>query len=353
MDKYNTCGLPMKLISLLSGLNPSTISRFVQAHELKPMGELNKRNSRYSINNTRKILSDLYTSKHSPRRDKSVLSFYNFKGGTGKTSISYQIATHIALCGYKVLVIDADPQGHLSTSLGFNFNENYFTLYDGLINNIEPDKIIKNVFEGLDCIPSNLSLTRIEMKLNELPRRELRLEDYLTKTKDRYDYVIFDTNPTISHLNRNILNFTDILNIVCETHPFSINGLKLLMEDIKTFYENMKEQLPEIMIIPNKYEDRASSSLEAMTALSKFWGEYLMKDFAVRKSEDYPRSAKEQLPIGFFCKVNSIAFADIADIIKELIKRSEIKQEELKTTGDSAEDEANSNKDLSQDIMIA
>ena len=94
----------------------------------------------------------------------------------------------------------------------------------------------------------------------------------------------------------------------------------------------MKTRLPLVAIIPNKYEDRASSSLEAMTALSKFWKDYLIKDFAVRRSEDFPKAARDQLPISFFCKVNSIAFEDISDLTREIIKRSAMQNENLKLT---------------------
>ena len=70
---------------------------------------------------------------------KKKFAFYNFKGGTGKTSICFQVATHIALMGYNVLVIDTDPQGHLSTSCGFPNDDSFLTLYDFLIRKINSD----------------------------------------------------------------------------------------------------------------------------------------------------------------------------------------------------------------------
>jgi chromosome partitioning protein len=86
-----------------------------------------KRNLRYSVEQARNII---FANIKKSTINKKRHAFYNFKGGTGKTSICYQVSSHIALLGYKVLVIDADPQGHLSTSCGLYSDENHFTLYE-------------------------------------------------------------------------------------------------------------------------------------------------------------------------------------------------------------------------------
>ena len=121
-----------------------------------------------------------------------IHSFYNFKGGTGKTTICYQVATHLALCGYKVLVIDADAQGHLTVSFGYIDNLDMPTLYDGLINNRALNELIIPIFEGLDLIPGNLSLTNIDVRLREMHRQEDVLKRYMNPLKDKYDFIIFD-----------------------------------------------------------------------------------------------------------------------------------------------------------------
>lgn len=316
---YQNCGLPLIIMSKILELNPSTLTRFCQSQNLIPTLTQNtsKRNSRFSIKDTRQILRNYISSKIGV--DKKVLSFYNFKGGTGKTSLCFQVSSFLSLCGFKVLVVDADPQGHLSSSLRIDPTEGNLTLFDGVINKINVERIIKNVFDGLDCIPSNLSLTRLETSLSNLPRREEQIKFYLEGVKKEYDYIIFDTNPNISHLNRNILTFSDLLCIVCETQPYSILGMQLLMDDLDDFFNRMKLDKPDILVIPNKYEDRMSSSLEAMTVLKKNWGDFLMQDFAVRKSEDFPKSARDKMPFGFFCRTNSIALEDVRDIVKHVI----------------------------------
>lgn len=321
-------GLTAKFISVLGGVNQSTISRAIQSKKSetarKENSKSSKRNVRYTIFESRHILSEFVKQKYPISKNRRVHSFYNFKGGTGKTTICYQVATHLSLCGYKVLVVDADAQGHLTASFGYIDNLDMPTLYDGLVNNRSLKDITIQIFEGLDLIPGNLSLTNIDIRLREMHRQEDVLRRYMVSLRDHYDFIIFDCNPSMSSLNRNILNFSDVLDIVCETHPYSINGMKLMMDDLNRFYRIMEnETTPEILVIPNKYEDRSSLSAEAMSALHKYYNQYLVPNFAVRKSEDFPRSARDQLPLSFFCKSNSNAFEDISDLIKIIISKSE------------------------------
>lgn len=318
MILVNTLGLPQTTMALMAGAGRHSISRYVNTHKFSPLPQEQKKTMRYSLDDVRSILMGLFTNQFQVK--ENVLSFYNFKGGTGKTSLCYQVSTHLALYGFNVLVIDADPQAHLTTSLQMSTNGNESTLFDIMYGTTNIKDAIKPVFPGLDCIPSNLSLTKIETFLNSLPKREERVKMLLNDLKKEYDYIIFDTNPSISHLNRNIMTFTDLLNIVCETQPYSLNGMKILMEDNKTFYDSMQISPPKYLIIPNKYEDRASSSAEAMTALRQYYGEYLIADFAIRKSEDINASAKYRLPLAFFAKSNSNALADVIELIHDLIK---------------------------------
>lgn len=322
MIDYSKYGATQKTIASLARLTSSSVSRWFAKNSVQPIIRYKEssRNLRYSISDTRNFFIDGGIPSSLIKKN-IVLSFYNFKGGTGKTSICYQVSTHLAIMGFNVLVIDADPQGHLSTSLGFDNNHNYPTLSDVVNDTVSIEDAIKNIFPGLDCIPSNLALTRLEVSLNDLPKREERLKILIEKIKSQYDFVIFDTNPTISHLNRNVLVCSDHISIICETQPYSLNGLKILMEDMVKFFKNMQISLPDILVVPNKYEDRSSNCAEAMTVLRQFYGAYMVSDFAIRKSEDITTSAKQSLPLALFARANSIALEDISDLIDSLLNR--------------------------------
>lgn len=328
MDDFSKDGLTQVTMSLIAGVAPATISRHIQSLGVKPLPTQNKRNLRYSIADSRSIVknvSGISTIK------KKVHAFYNFKGGTGKTSICYQVATHLSFMGYKTLVIDSDPQAHLTSSLGVENFVRLETLYDCIVKERNIEDIIIPVFSGLDLIPSNLSLTRLEPELNNMARREERLSIAISPIKDMYDFILIDTNPTISILNRNVIVFSDCLDVVAETHPFSLSGLKYLIEDLDKFYSQMQLSSRLFNVIPNKYEDRSSNSAEAMSVLRKYYDDSMKQDFAVRKSEEIINSSKISKPLALFVKKNSIALEDILELTKHVISISkEVSNEEDK-----------------------
>jgi chromosome partitioning protein len=307
-------GLVQRTMAVLSNVSAATISRYISANNLKPFDKTLAKNQRFPIAVSRGIIRNI-ANLQKQNILKKKFAFYNFKGGVGKTSLCFQISSHIALMGYNVLVIDADPQAHLSTSFGFSYDNNYLTLYDMLIRGEPFNDVKKTIFEGFDCIPSNISLTRLEDGLSQIKNKSEQLSLSFIDIEKKYDFIFIDTNPTISLLNRNVVTFSDVINVVCETQPYSLNGLKLLLEDLEKFYMHMKITPKDINIIPNKYEDRSSSSAEAMTALRDFYGEYTKKDFAIRKSEDINTSAKLGKPLALFAKRNSIALEDIVELI--------------------------------------
>lgn len=323
MFMYENMGLNTKLMTVLSGMNNSTVSRAVKDLSLRPIDESKKRNYRFSIGDCRRVLKPLVSERHPIDKSKSVQAFYNFKGGVGKTTLCYQVATHLAFCGYRVLAVDTDQQGNLSVSFGLSQNMNNPTLYDGIDKNINPQDLVVNIFEGMDLIPGNISLVQLEKKLNDRTRREYVFQRYLSELFSEYDFVFFDCNPSVSQVNRNILNVCGRLNIVAETHPNCLSAMPIVIKDTIAFFEELDKPLLDISVIPSKYEDRSSTSAEAISFLNQEYPQWVIPEFAVRKSEDFLKSSRDQIPVGFFCKVNSIAYEDITDLSKYIISASE------------------------------
>ena len=317
---FEDLGVTQKIIARLCDFDQSTVSRWLMKNDIKAINREKTTHLRYSIEDAQAFMRSTL-SEPSMFKACQVISFYNFKGGTGKTSLCYQISFHLALIGFRVLVIDADPQGHLSTSYGFQGTYDFPTLADALNGTVRISECIHSICSGLDVIPSNLSLTRSETILNDLPRREERIKSLIGELKNNYDLIIFDSNPNISLLNRNILVASDLLCLVCETQPYSLNGMKLLIEDMKRFYSNMEMSEPNILVIPNKYEDRSSSSAEAMTVLRQYYEAYMIPDFAIRRSEDIINSSKLSLPLALFVRHNSNALADVIDLMKMIVTK--------------------------------
>lgn len=316
----NSIFLTQRIMAEISKEHPSTINRYVASNNISHIETGGRRNLKYSIKNSVKIMSYFIAQKK--KAQKKVWGFYNFKGGTGKTSLCFQISSLLALYGYKVLVIDVDPQGNLSNSMGFDISENFLTLYDVITKGIPASEAIREVFPGYYCLPSNIACSRFDMELSMMGKREEQFKMRLQSLKEEFDFILFDTNPNISFIIRNILMFCDLLCVPCETQSYSISALSVLFEDMSSFFDVMNESSPEVIVVPNKYEERYGSSAEAMTILRKNFYDYLIPDFAVRKAEDFNIAAKEGLPLPCVAKKNSIALLDIVELTQHLLTRT-------------------------------
>lgn len=308
------------MIAHLCGSSPNTVSRVAASQQVESIDLSSSYNKRYDITSTRRITDFLYATNKRPIYQQCNV-FYNFKGGTGKTSICYQVATHLALLGFKVLALDLDPQAHLS--LAMQVPEDYAgpTIYDILVQGLPLQKSLLPIFPGLDLLPANISMTRIEVPLSGKLKREEKLLISLEPIRSLYDFIVIDTNPTISTLNMNALVASDRVNVVCETQPFSLSGLRVLVDEISSFYEDMKLN-PNFCIIPNKYEIKTATAQEVLGAIRSEYGDSVISA-VVRKVEEINISAKRKLPLSGFCKTKSVALEDIMDLVHELVKQTQ------------------------------
>jgi len=307
------------MIAQLCQTTPLIVSRYILSKKINHIQDTNYHTKPYSLSVAREITNSIYANNKRNILQKTHV-FYNFKGGTGKTSMCYQVATHLSVLGFRVLCLDLDPQGHLSNVMNIPEDWSGPTIYDVVINGINIEDAIVNVLPGLDLIPSNISVTRIEVPLNSKNKREEKLKIILDPLKEFYDFIVMDCNPTISTLNLNALVACDRLNIVCETQPFSLNGLGVFIEEMNQFFNDMALK-PNYCIIPNKYEIKTATAQEVLGALRSNYGSHVLGS-VVRKSEDINIAAKKRLPISAFCKSRSTAFEDVMDLVHELVQQS-------------------------------
>lgn len=309
-----------RTIARILDASPATVNRVVTSNKLSTIKESgNGKVKKYDLESTRRIAENILKNQRIPILHK-INIFYNFKGGTGKTSLCYQVASNLSVLGYKVLAIDLDPQGHLSSAFRIGEEIDHYTMYDVLINGIDLNEAIVNIMPGLDLIPANISMTRIDVPLSTKTKREEKLRLLLEPIKEKYDFVLIDTNPTLSTLNLNALVAADRVNVVCETQPFSLAGLRVLVSEMLQFYADM-HILPNFGIIANKYESKTASSQEILGSLRTEYRDQVM-DTVVRKCEDINVSAKKRLPICAFANKHSVAFEDLLDLTREIIKHA-------------------------------
>jgi len=198
------------------------------------------------------------------------IAILNFKGGTGKTTTAVNLSYALSLKNYKVLIVDCDPQGTVSSWLGVN-PEN--TLYDLLIGEARLEDCICQVGSKLDIIASNRYLARIELKLAEEKDIEKVFSKKL-KSLGRYDFVFLDCPPSFSILNLNALEYAEELFLPVSMDYLSLRGVKQVMELLP---ENIKLT----KIIPTFYDKRTRKSKEILEDLKTFFKDKVTKPIRV------------------------------------------------------------------------
>ncbi|OHB65553.1 MAG: hypothetical protein A2Y76_12585 [Planctomycetes bacterium RBG_13_60_9] len=164
-----------------------------------------------------------------------VLSVANQKGGCGKTTTAINLAAALAVMGYKVLLVDLDPQGHATLGLGYNPNSFEKTAYHTLVNGYMD---ISSVAVGtntnrLHLLPSNVLLGGAELQLRDTPGKEFILSEQLRSVSGRYDVCLIDCAPSLTLLMLNALVASTHVIIPVQAHFYALDGLKRLLETIR------------------------------------------------------------------------------------------------------------------------
>jgi chromosome partitioning protein len=255
-----------------------------------------------------------------PRRPMRKQLFLNFKGGTGKTSVSTSYAFRLAEMGHRVLVIDLDSQGHASKCLGVAGEEATGTLFDAIIKKTPLEKVIlRTGMPGLDLVPSNLSMSTIDLSLMPLAAREFRLRNVLKEVEGTYDYAILDAPPSFGLLNLNALMAAHDLFVPVLADFLSFHGLKLLFETVQSLEEDLEHVLDQIFIVINAYNATFKIAKEAKEALEKHYPEFLLKQ-VIRQCTKFAQASSEGIPI-FAYDADSKGANDIQAVLDEVRQR--------------------------------
>jgi chromosome partitioning protein len=247
--------------------------------------------------------------------------FLNFKGGTGKTSISVSYAYCLAELGYSVLLVDLDSQGHAAKCLGVDAEQCKMTLYEILVKKVDTNEvIIQYPLKGLYLIPSNLRMSTIDLALMPMTAREYKLKRVFEKMENHYDFIILDAPPSFGLLNLNALIASTELFVPVLADFLSFHGLKLLFDTISGLEQDLQLMLDQIYIFINHYNPTTIISRQARESLEKHYSEYLINT-VIRQCTKFAQSSAEGIPITLFdptCK----AAEDIVKLIEEIFKHT-------------------------------
>ena len=286
---------PRKRFLELLGLTEKALQKLETEGELSKLGGPSEEYGPPRLSAYRETLN-CWPSKYPRRRQL----FLNFKGGTGKTSLSVSYAHRLAELGHKVLLIDLDSQGHATKCLGYEGDDYEQTLYDILVKKVPITDIrVKTTLSQLHLIPSNLRMATVDLALMPLSNREHRLKRALSAVENEYDFIVMDAPPAFGLLNLNAIMAANDLYVPVLPDFLSFHGLKLLFETLDDIQEDMEHRLDRIFVIINQFNPTTKIARAARDALMSHYPEYVLPD-VVRQCTKFAQASSEGTPIFMF-----------------------------------------------------
>lgn len=249
-----------------------------------------------------------------------VIAITNQKGGVGKTTSSINISTYMALEGYKILLIDLDPQGNTSSGFGVNCRKLKKSVYDLLIEGENIEKIIKtSEIKNLDLIPSNIELAGAEIQLAASENRNNILAAAIQEVKADYDYILIDCPPSLGLLTINALVAADSVLIPIQCEYYALEGLSRLVDTINLIRKRMNNKLIIEGILFTLFDGRTNLGIQVVDEVKRHFPKEVYRSI-IPRSVRLSESPSHGKPIALYDPKSKGAEAYL-DLTREVIER--------------------------------
>lgn len=194
-----------------------------------------------------------------------MIAVANQKGGVGKTTTAINLSACLAEKGKKVLAVDMDPQGNMTSGLGVDKDSVENTIYNLIIGESKMEEVlIKDVLENLDIIPTNIDLSGAEIELLDVEEKEYIVRNEIDKIKDNYDFIIIDCPPSLSMLTINAMTTADSVLVPIQCEYYALEGLSQLIHTVELVRDRLNPKLTIEGVVFTMYDARTNLSLQVV-----------------------------------------------------------------------------------------